>query len=220
MTALPPVANTAKIQLHHTYGTDANVVNSFHCVFSGTSTETTMNAWAAWIGNHWGTDVASILSAQITLNSVLVQDLTSSSGAVGQATVNTAGTGAAGAPANVAMVVRYIIARRYRGGRPHVSLAGLPATDLIDEDHWAPAVVTSAQTAWSTFMGHVASYTGGGLTSSEIVNVSYYQNHTWQQDQHGNWHKLLTLRPSPVIDQVTGYTVRPTIGSQRKRAQP
>lgn len=220
MPALPNVPNVARIQLHHTYGTDSNVVNSFHCRFSGTTSETSLNQWALAVNTAWTAHLAALLGNSLVLNSVEVTDLTSASSASGSDVQNSPGTGGSPTvPAQVCMVISYQINRRYRGGHPRQYIAGLLASELTDEDHWSALTVNNWEAAYELFATSVAAFSGGGTTASQIVNLSYVSGHTWEQDQRGNWHKIPVYRTSPTIDVVNGYIAQPIVGTQRRRAQ-
>jgi len=220
MAALPAVPNVARIVYHHTLGTDSNVVNANHCRFTGTTDEASLNNWALAITNSWVTHIAPLVSSALVLNAVEVVDLTSNTAAEGSNVANHPGTGAVPAvPANVALVISYQINRRYRGGRPRQYMAGLSANELSDEDHWLTTTINSWEAAYELHQTTVAQFSGGSVTASAIVNVGYYSNHTWEQDQHGNWHKIPTLLSSPHVDVVNGYIAQPIVGTQRRRAQ-
>jgi hypothetical protein len=220
MPALPNVPNVARIQLHHTLGTDSNVVNSLHCRFSGTTSESSLNEWALAVNTAWVAHLAPELSPNLILNSVEITDLTSTSSATGSDIQNSPGTAATGSvPAQVAMIISYQINRRYRGGHPRQYLAGLPTGALQDEDHWLTSVINAWEAAYTLFATSVAAFSGSGTTASQIVSLSYVAGHTWEQDQRGNWHKIPTYRSSPLIDVVNGYIAQPIVGTQRRRAQ-
>ena len=220
MPPLPTVSGVAKIRYHHTFGTDANVVNGNFCRFTGAADETSLNNWALAITNSWNTHLAPLLSNQIILNSVEIEDLGSASAATGSDVANHPGAVTTLAvPANVAMIISYQINRRYRGGKPRQYIAGLPNAGLEDEDHWLGSTINSWEAAYTLHQQTVAQFAGGNLTATAIVNVGYVSGHTWQQDQHGNWHRLPVYLANPHVDLVNGYIAKPVVGTQRRRAQ-
>jgi len=201
-------------------GTDANVVNRNYCRFTGAADETSLNNWALAVSNSWLTHIAPLLTTAITLNSVVIEDLGSASAATGSDIANHPGTAVPpSVPANVAMVISYQINRRYRGGKPRQYLAGMPAGNLQDEDHWSATTVNNVEAAYTLHQTTVAQFTGGNLTATSIVNVGYVSGHTWQQDQHGNWHRMPVYLANPHVDIVNGYIAKPVVGTQRRRAQ-
>ena len=220
MGALATVPGVASITYHHTMGTDANVINRNYCKFNGASDETTLNNWALAVTNSWNTHLAPLLTNTITLNSVIIEDLGSASAATGSDVANHPGTLTNPAvPANCALVISYQINRRYRGGKPRQYIAGMPASNLQDEDHWLPAIVSQWEAAYTLHQQTVQQFASGNITATQIVNVGYIQGHTWQQDQHGNWHRLPSYLANPHVDNVNGYIAKPVVGTQRRRAQ-
>lgn len=220
MPALPAVPNVAKVQLKGTYGDDVNVLNAVHCKFSGSPSEVDCNNWALAITNSWVSNIAPQVVPAYTLNEVSVTDLTSSTGSVGFDLANHSGTNA-GTPtaAGVAMVMKQQIARRYRGGHPRVYLCGLPASAIISENLWSNTIIGVLEAAWQLFMTAVSSFTSGGVTAQQIVNVSYVSGHSWVQDSKGNWHREPVYRANPLVDNVQSFVVNPVVASQRRRNQ-
>lgn len=220
MPALPAVANIAKIQLHHTYGTDSNVVNTFHCRFTGSTTEASLNAWALAINTAWSAHLAPLITSLCTLNTVAIEDLTSNVSATGSDITNSPGLGTAGGvPAQVCLVMSFQINRRYRGGHPRQYIAGLTPAELQDEDHWTTATINNWEAAYTLFQQTVSQFSSGVTTATQIVSLSYVAGHTWEQDTRGNWHKMPIYRPSPLVDVVNGYIAQPLVGTIRRRAQ-
>lgn len=221
MPALPFVTDVAKIQLHQTYGDDASIVNSFHCKFTGSATESLLNGWAVAITTAWKAHLQTWFVSDLVLNGVYITDLSSDLGATGSDIENNAGTNTAtmGTPANTAMVMQFQINRRYRGGHPRQYICGIPPNNLQNEDHWLPASIDAWEAAYTLFMTAVVAGAESPLVGQNIVNVSYVDGHTWYQDARGNWHKQMTYRATPQVDVVNGYTVNPIVGTQRRRAR-
>jgi hypothetical protein len=218
LPALPNVPNVAKIQLRSTLGDDTNIQNTFHASFTGSPTPADANAWALAVVNSWVSEIAPLVTSAFVLNDCIVTDLTSATGAVGSDIANHAGTNAAAStPAAVAMVIRYEISRRYRGGHPRVYLAGLPFSDVTGENQWTTASINSMEAAWTLFMTAASAYSSSNVQAKAIVNVSYVDGHTWAQDSRGNWHREPVYRSSPITDIVTSYIVNPVCASQRRR---
>lgn len=220
MAVLPAVPQVARIQLHQTYGSDSNVMNTFHAKFTGSPQEADLNAWAVAVKQSWVTHLSGMVMPSLILNGVVITDLSSSNGATGSDIENNAGgnVSSTGVPGNVAMVMRFQINRRYRGGHPRQYISGLPNADLEDEDHWSAATINNWDAGYTLFMAGVVNYVGTNVAGTQIVNVSYVSGHTWAQDQHSNWHKIPTYRASPQVDLVQGFVANGLIGTMRRRA--
>lgn len=157
----------------------------------------------------------------VTLTEVLAQDLSSDTGAVGTATVSLTGDRSGGPlPAEVVSLINFVVARRYRGGKPRIYLPYGTDSDILDPQHWEAAFVTALTTAWGSFItdSFAAVWTGGGPL--EQVVVSYYLGSTG--DLTGTMpyirgHTKPTLRAAPVNYPITGFSVNPVPASQRRR---
>lgn len=220
MAVLPAVPNVVRVQLHQTYGSDSNVMNTFHVKFTGAPQEADLNAFCVAVKTSWVTHMAPLLHQTLILNGVIATDLTSSNGATGSDIENNPGVvvGPNGVPGNVALVMRYQINRRYRGGHPRQYLSGVPQSAMSDEDHWSAQTISDFEAGYTLFASGVVNYAGTNFQGSQFVNVSYVSGHTWAQDQHQNWHKIPTYRASAQVDLVAGFIVNGTIGTMRRRA--
>src|SRR5215467_12594453 len=152
MPALPFVPLTYKIVLTGT-SNGTNWANIFHA--EGTATPGSipdLTTLAASINTLWGTTLGSHRSSLCHLTQVVIQDISSETGSAGVNTTSNPGT-VAGTPlpANVAHVVSWKIARRYRGGHPRTYLPGVPGSVTNDArtlaDTHVAAVLADAR-AW------------------------------------------------------------------------
>jgi hypothetical protein len=176
------------------------------------------NAVFGAIGNPW----SSQLDSQWTLESVEAIDLSTSSGAGGVSTsAPLFGTGGSTAePAQVAMLINWQIARRYRGGKPKTFLPGAGQADLASDSTWAVAAVSAANTTASQLSqssGPIVGHTFGSITIVFMVNVSYYQGFTNVTHSNGRTDSVPKLRSSPVIDQVIKGVASTKLHTQKRR---
>ena len=132
-----------------------------------------------------------------------LQDILAPSG-----TATDAGAGAVSgaiAPLSVSKLLRWSIARRYRGGHPRTYLAGVPQADVdVDGRLLVAAALTGTQTAAAAFLTAVNAITVGGGNAALAV-VHYYRNNA-----------LLTV---PLVDDVTAVQAQRPIATQRRRLQ-
>jgi hypothetical protein len=218
MPPLPAAPSTAKIQLHGIMGTDTDVLNTFHCQFTGAPQVQDMNDWALAVSNAWNAHLADLVASDYTLSDVICTDLTSDIGAIGQNAQNYKGTATGNSvPAGVSLIMQFGISRRYRGGHPRQYIAGVASSSLQNENQWSATAISAWEAAYNLFMGAVKDFYTSNVTGTNIVNVSYVKGHTWTQDARGNWHRVPVYRDAPVFDIVGAYTVNPTVGSMRRR---
>jgi len=216
---LPAVANVLRVTLVGTLSTDTDVINRFFVQYSGTApTAAQLNTLASSIASDWNSQLASSAQSGYTLTGVEIEDLTSASAAIGAWTGSHAGTRAGALfGAGTAVVVRFIIARRYRGGHPRVYLPYFTSADLNTEQAWLSASVSGLVTAWKAFMAAVIAHTWSGATISNQVNVSYFHGFTNYTKPSGRESSRPTLRGTPLVDVVTDTSVNPHVASQRRR---
>jgi hypothetical protein len=219
--ALPAVPNVLRVTLLATMGSDVDVLNRFYLQYAGTApTNAQLSTLAAGIGTDWGTDLkAKAISAYI-LEEVEITDLSSPTGALGTATIGTAGTRAGSAiAAGSAVVLQFHIARRYRGGHPRIYLPYFGDTDVVTPQTWGAASLTALVSSWNAFITAILARTWAGGTLSAQVNVSYYQGFHNVTLPSGRETSKPTLRGTPVVDLVASVSANPHICSQRRRNQ-
>lgn len=222
MPALPAAPGVIKVTLGFTIGVDTTAQSSFHVHYSGTApTDADLVAFCTSVANSWNTNMPLTYPTANSLTSVNAEDLSSSTGAVGHQNVSIPGTNGGGITANsVALMIQFLIARRYRGGKPKVFLPIGAASDITTGGVWLPAFITAVQTDWSAFMAGVlsAGWTGAGTLTQ--VSVSYYSGFTVVTNPITHRARNVpTLRGTPIVDPVLAISVEPGIASQRRRNQ-
>lgn len=220
MATLPPVANVLRMQFKHTYGADTDVLNRLYFQWAGTApTNTALSAIASTIGTAWGTNLKARAISTVTLTEIILEDLTSSSGALGSASPNIAGTNGGGTlPLGVCALVNFGIQRRYRGGKPRVYLPYGTESDLSNGRAWNSTFLTNMLTNWNSWITAILAASSGGTTISEQVNVSYYSGFTVYNPGGGKRAKNIpTLRASPIVDAIATTSVNTVPANQRRR---
>jgi hypothetical protein len=161
----------------------------------------------------------SLWDTRTVLTGAKGTDLSSTSGGVGASTGSTNGTlGGDTLAGGTAVVVSYLINRRYRGGKPRNYFPWGDSNSLNTRQAWLPAyvaeVAAGVATAISTFIGTVE----GATTISAHANVSYYSGFTVQTNPGtGRARNVPKLRTVPLVDDIVGRAVLGRPGSQRRR---
>jgi len=174
MTARPYVPNVLKCEFEGTVG-PFNFAIILHAGWSGTTpTAAILNALATDIVAGWTTGMKPLLAAATILGSVVLTDLSSSTGAQGIDTVNQAGTGTGGsATGNACVLVTYPSSIRYRGGHPRTYLPPPLTGILADDAHITTAGATAWATGWGDVLTTLYGSTSGGTTLAGQCAVSY-----------------------------------------------
>lgn len=216
---LPPVTGVLRILLKQTLQADLDCLNRLFFTFSGTSTTTNLNSLAGVIAPAWHTRFSSLLSSDLSLTEVTIQDLTSSSAPmVIFPTTQNGGVGTPSVPAGSAFMFQFHIARRYRGGKPRYYQGGCPAVDLQTAQTWTATYQANMLAAMAGFTNDIIGGGSGGMTVDEQVNVSYYEGFTPVLYPSGRYKNIPKLRTGgPVIDLISEQTANPNVCSQRRR---
>ena len=205
MPPLPAVPGVVRTAVEGTIA-GSPFANIFHWLMDTTSGIT--NAQATTIANsvysHYATMISGLMGTDIIATACFATDLTSSSGGVGSAAGSSAGGNLPGGiPASTSVLVKHIISRRYRGGHPRTYLPPMSHVSLLDEKNWSGSSTANMQSAWDTFVSGVLGTSVSGNTIDAHVNVSYHSGHA--------------LRPTPVIDNISGSVVEQPYATQRRR---
>jgi len=205
---LPVVPQTIKLEMHWTYGTDANVMSHlFYSTAAATPGTNDLLAFATLFATSYTTNMVSQTSAQVSLRKVRGIWLGDRTSAVpewnGNAVGNRAGTAL---PAQTAALFNLRIARRYRGGKPRVYFPCGVGADMTDPQHWAATFLTSCSNAMNNINTALQAFTSTTINNPFLVSVSYYTGKS--------------LRTNPVVDSVSAITMNAIPGSQRRRLRP
>jgi hypothetical protein len=220
VTALPSPGKVLKLQFVYAIGPTTNTaMNVFHFSYTGgppgASDVVTLAAlfgtnFPAYFGTNW--------PASTHLTEIICTDLSGPGGFQGASAQSIVGAGpTAGETANQCMVIQFLVPARYRGGHPRIYLPGPSTPNLQDATSWSPTVASAQATTWGSYMNTMANKTAGTTVLNQHVAVSYYQGGVWTPDQHGNYHRIPTKRPTPLVLPVSGYVGKTRVGSQRKR---
>jgi len=128
------------------------------------------------------------------------------------------GVDAAPVANQIAAVVKFDIARRYRGGKPKMFIPGIAVGYVLDTAHWTTAFASDLGSSMSTMGGAIAEIATAGIALVTVVNVSMYSGFTSVENPITHrWRNIPQYRVSPLVDAVGGYTVDEEFGTQKRR---
>jgi hypothetical protein len=223
MPALPPAASVVKIAMKCTSGSDLDMVNRVFMQYSGTApTVAQLNTFAAAVAAAWASELSAAYTTEKTLVAVTVEDLTSSTAAVGAwAGANAGVLGGGDLPLGVCVMLNFAIARRYRGGKPRSYFSWGSQADLSGDQTWLGSALTAFLGYYNTFITQVKAAPWAGATITDQVNVSYYEGFTNFTGPTGRDRARSTPRAgAAVVDAITAVSANPRYASQRRRNRP
>jgi hypothetical protein len=217
--ALPNVAKVIRVDLFQALGGDANARDRIFFAFAGAGPAVAdLNTLANTIVTAWTNNVRAIQDTASSLTLVQITDLTTASGAQTQVTAAVAGTNASPrGSASLAVVIKFRIARRYRGGHPRLYLGGIPPNNLTTAQVWSAGFTAGVQTGWAGFITAIQAAPPAALGALTHVNVSYFLGFHNVTFPSGRQRAVPTLRVIPITDSVISYAVNPRPASQRRR---
>lgn len=221
MPALPNVSKVIRADFFLTVGANARVRDRIFFAFAGAGPNVAdLNTLAGQISGAWLTNLVPQTNTGVTLTGITLTDLTSASGAQTVTSQSRVGTLAGVAlSAGVAMVVKFKVARRYRGGHPRFYLPGRVAADLSTTTQWVAGSTSSLATAFAAFITGCEAAPPVNIGVLTHVNVSYFAGFTNKTFPSGRTRAVPNVRVTPVQDPVTAYSVNQFIASQRRRNQ-
>jgi hypothetical protein len=214
-----PASPCLRVRLIYSDDAGNEAGSRFYLSYAGAApTAATLDTLASDIAGLFNTDLWQYVNQVWTFTEVDILDIATDAGASGTWSGSHSG-GNTGAiiSANAAINVEYLIARRYRGGKPRMYLPPASDAQMLNSAKWEPSFTASVQTSFATFMTAVEALTPGTLTALTHVNLSYYKGFVNVENSSGRERAAPTYRSSALLDTVTGYSVKQVIGSQRRR---
>jgi hypothetical protein len=222
MPALPAAPGVIRVTLPFRLNTDPNALSRFFLHYTGTPpTSAQLATFADVIAVSEATQFGPLMSGLYTMNPVNCEDLSSATGAVASGVISNAGSRAGGALApGTALMLQFLIARRYRGGKPKIFLPLGVTTDVTAAGVWAGAILATASAGWSSMIATaIAGPWAGGVITGQ-VNVSYYNGFTVVTNPVTHRARNVpTLRGAPTVDPVVSVSAETGLASQRRRNQ-
>jgi len=222
MPALPPVNHVLRVRQLWRVGTDLEVFTHHYLEYSGgPPTPADCALIATDYQGFVSSNFLALIPATTTLEAATVEDLTSSSGAVGTGGTAIVGTSTGHpGPGSLATNVQSLILRRYRGGKPRCMWPIGTADDLTTPQTWKTTYLSSFITAHNSFATAVLAITAGTTAMVSFVNVSYFEGFMVVTNPvTGRARNVPKLRPGgPVTDLVPSFAVHSNVGQVRRRA--
>lgn len=220
MTAVP-LPDTPCVRVRLIWNdTDGNDLGTrFYLSYSGSApTAGNCTTLAGDVSTAWGTNLKGDCQDNISLVEVDVLDIATNSGLSGQWTGTITGTnGSTFTPIQCAINIEYGIARRYRGGKPRCYLPPAGNSELLGNNRWSSAFLSSVTTDVTAFFTAVEALSVGAVGTLKHVSLSYYKGFTNITNSSGRERAVPTYRGTAVHDNVTGYFPKQIIGSQKRR---
>lgn len=219
MPALPDVPNVLRTDFQWSFFASKQFITRLFWRYSGPapSAADAVALAADVYGVMAGED--ALWGAETELTGVKVTDLSSSTGGQGEHAQSTAGTrGSSGNAGATALLMNYVIGRRYRGGKPRSYLPWFIDPDLENPFSWKAASLTEADSAFTAVTAGVIGSESGTTTITAHVNVSYYAGFTVVTNPVTHRARNVpTLRPEPLVDTILSFGAAVAPASQRRR---
>jgi hypothetical protein len=218
MPPLPAVPNVLKASLDWSISSDVSARTGLFFSYSGTEpnnaacTALAGDIYAAFAVNNGDWDVdTSLIGCEVI-------DLSSTTGGVGLHSGSVPGSLTQPISGASSVLANYLIARRYRGGRPRSYWPFGDASVVGNRQTWEATFITGVTTHLTAAFGAVIGATSGGTTITNHVNVSYYDGFTVvTSPTTGRARNVPKLRSVPLVDAIVGFNVATRIANQRRR---
>ena len=220
MPALPAAPGVIRVTIPMGAATDPNALCRIFTHYSGTApTSAQLKTFCDAVSSAWLSNITPLQSAVWTQFPIQCEDLSTATGAVAQGTTSNPGVRSGHSlPASNSLMVQFLIARRYRGGKPKIFLPVGVAEDLATGPTWSTSFLTATSTGFQAFIAAVNAAGWAAAGTLTHVNVSYFQGFTSVQNPVTHrWRNVPTVRGAVVVDPITAYGVEVGIASQRRR---
>lgn len=221
MPALPSPGKVVRLDIFNIVGANQRVRDRIFFSYTGAGPASAdLTTFLNTVSAAWNTNIVPQVNTSDTMWALQATDLASSSGA--QVTISTARVGTlagTAVSAGVAMVIKFKIARRYRGGHPRFYFASRVIADLSSSVLWSTTATTNVATAWAAFIAACVTTPPTNLGTMAHVNVSYFNGFTNKTFPSGRIRAVPNQRGTPLVDTITSYSVNQGVASQRRRNQ-
>jgi len=218
--ALPPVPKVIRIDLQQTAGANTNVRNRIFFQYSGAMSAADLTTILGTVNTAWGTNMKPNQNTGVTLTAITGTDLSTSSSPQVVTTVSQVGTAAGSGTGNgTAVVIKFKINRRYRGGHPRFYQTGLVTTNVQNGDQITAASAAAFAASFAAFIAACELLPPAAVGTLTHVNVHYFAGFTNKPFPSGRIRPVPTLLVTPTVDTVVSYSTNLHLASQRRRNQ-
>lgn len=220
MTAPPlPASPCLRVKLDYNQTDGFEAGSRFYLSYAGAApTAGNCVTLAGDVAAAWATHMSSAIDSTFTLVEVDVLDIASLTGASGTFSGTDAGGDTSGTiPAQCAANVEFNISRRYRGGKPRIYWPPPGTSELENAGQWSDSYVTGLNTDTAAFFNEITALSIGAMGALAHVNLSYYSGFKNITNSSGRERAVPTYRDTALVDVITGYAAKKTIGSQKRR---
>lgn len=222
MPSPPNQPNVLRVQHFFTIAEDlAAQVRIYIRYTGGAPSNADLNTYAGTLFGMWPGALASLMTPDKSLTSIVVTDLTSPTAAIGSHVATAVGSLIEPElPAATCTMTNHHIHRRYRGGKPRAYWPFGSQTRLADEQTWTAGWIALVETEiLAYFNGSVGIVVGPAVTAA-WVNISQYLDFlTVGPDSRGRFHYPPKPRPVAIApDDIGPISVHPRPTNQRRRA--
>jgi hypothetical protein len=203
---LPSVPNMLRLALNGA-GDIYKWANILHFAYTGgPPSVANLVTLATDIGSLWQDHVAPLVTADNSLFTTKLTDLSSDTGA--QVDVSTGVDGTNGEdpiPNNVATLITYPVDRRFRGGHPrtYLNAGGAGNQESGSVTDWNSGYLTEVANGWGAFTDGVSALSAGGVSLGAQCCIQYL-------------HDGAYLTP-PIVLTLPTFEVSTSVASQRRR---
>lgn len=218
MPPLPAVPNVLRASLLWTISSDVSARTGLFFEYSGSAPNNTAcsalagDIFAAFAANNgdWDHDT-SLVGCEVI-------DLSSATGGVGIHSGSVPGGLSEPISGASSVLANYLIARRYRGGRPRSYWPFGDATVVGNRQTWEATFITGVTNHLTAAFAACIGSTSGGCTITNHANVSYYDGfRVVTSPTTGRARNVPVLRATPLVDTIVGLNVATRIANQRRR---
>lgn len=221
MPALPSPGKVVRLDIFLIVGANTRVRNRIFFTYAGAGpTIADMTTWLNTVSAAWNTNMVPQTNTGVVLWLLAGTDLSSASGTqVANAVTRTGTLAGVALPASSALVIKFKINRRYRGGHPRFYLPGRVSADLASTVAWVAGTGSAVATAFQAFITACVAGPPASFGAMSHANVSYFTGFVNKTFPSGRTRAVPSARVTPTVDAIQSYSANLQMGSQRRRSQ-
>ena len=204
---LPPAQGVLRVKMTGVANASPFMNGFYWKYFGAEPTSTAIGSFCNGFLNAWGTHLKTAFHSSVIMEHCEAYDLSSASGAYGDATQNIAGTRAGSPlPVNVAVCASLHVSYRWRGGHPRTYWTAGVQGDIANGREWTSAAQSAFEAGLQAWLTAVNQIPVNGMPG-HLIAVRYVQT----------VDGVPQYFPVPLQLDVTSISVGLRIDSQRRR---